>query len=112
MVDTNFLVNFFQASSPGNPVSDPSYYIDFSDVRGGDIVRELASTISLSPDMSTTQLRTGHVGSGKSTELLRLRSQLETAGFHVVYFDSGNDLEMSDVEVTDILLAIARQIGA
>ncbi len=112
MVDTNFLVNFFQASSPGNPVSDPSYYIDFSEVRGGDIVRELASTISLSPDMATTQLLTGHVGSGKSTELLRLRSQLEAAGFHVVYFDSGNDLEMSDVEVTDILLAIARQISA
>ncbi|WP_204140688.1 ATP-binding protein [Halomicronema sp. CCY15110] len=113
MVDASFLRNFFKASNPGNPVSDPRYYIDFSDVRGGDIVRELARTIiDLSPDEATTQLLTGHVGSGKSTELLQLRQRLQQAGFHVVYFDSGLDLELADVEVTDILLVMARQISA
>ena len=82
-------------------------------MRGGDIVEELARTIVyLSPEESTTQLLTGHIGSGKSTELLRLREELEQAGFHVVYFLSDNDLEISDVEVTDILLAVARQISA
>lgn len=112
-MDPQFLRNFFKALNPGNPVSDPRYYIDFASVRGGDIVRQLGSTIiDLSPDEATTQLITGHVGSGKSTELFRLRSQLEAAGFHVVYFDSGLDLEMADVEVTDILLVIARQISA
>ncbi|MGF1459769.1 MAG: ATP-binding protein [Leptolyngbyaceae cyanobacterium] len=112
-MDPTFLRSFFKASNPGNPVADPRYYINFADVRGGDIVRELARTIvDLSPDEATTQLLTGHVGSGKSTELLQLRGQLQEAGFHVVYFDSGLDLEMADVEVTDILLVMARQISA
>lgn len=104
---------FYRASNPSRPIADSRYYIDFSDVRGGDIVEELARTIvDLSPDESTTQLLTGHVGSGKSTELFRLRDLLEAAGFHVVYFESDIDLEMADVEVTDILLVIARQVSA
>ncbi|MEB3268601.1 MAG: ATP-binding protein, partial [Leptolyngbya sp.] len=32
--------------------------------------------------------------------------------YHVVYFESARDLEMSDVEITDILLVMARQIAA
>ncbi|MGF1521416.1 MAG: P-loop NTPase fold protein [Leptolyngbyaceae cyanobacterium] len=104
---------FYKASNPSRPIQDPRYYIDFSDVRGGDIVQELARTIvRLSPDEPTTQLLTGHIGSGKSTELFRLKAQLEDEGYHVVYFESDRDLEMSDVEVTDILLVIARQISA
>lgn len=107
------LQNFYRASNPSRPIQDSRYYIDFSEVRGGDIVEELARTIVyLSPAEATTQLLTGHIGSGKSTELLRLQTALEQAGFHVVYFLSDNDLEMSDVEVTDILLVIARQISA
>ncbi|MEM9817939.1 MAG: P-loop NTPase fold protein, partial [Cyanobacteria bacterium P01_D01_bin.6] len=112
-MDPKVLQNFYQASNPSRPIQDSRYYINFSDVRGGDIVEELARTIVyLSPEESTTQLLTGHIGSGKSTELLRLREELEQAGFHVVYFLSDNDLEISDVEVTDILLAVARQISA
>lgn len=104
---------FYKASNPSRPIQDSRYYIDFSDVRGGDIVQELARTIiRLSPDEPTTQLLTGHIGSGKSTELFRLKAELEDAGYHVVYFESDRDLEMSDVEVTDILLVIARQISA
>lgn len=104
---------FYKASNPSRPIQDPRYYIDFSEVRGGDIVQELARTIiRLSPDDPTTQLLTGHIGSGKSTELFRLKAQLEAADYHIVYFESDRDLEMSDVEVTDILLVIARQISA
>ena len=104
---------FYKASNPSRPIQDRQYYIDFSGVRGGDIVQELARTIiRLSPEEPTTQLLTGHIGSGKSTELLRLKAQLEAAGYHVVYFESDRDLEMSDIEVTDILLVIARQISA
>ncbi|MGD1905628.1 MAG: ATP-binding protein [Leptolyngbyaceae cyanobacterium] len=103
---------FYRAANPSRPIQDPRYYIDFSTVRGGDIVEELARTIiRLSPDEPTTQLLTGHIGSGKSTELLRLKTTLEAAGYHVVYFESDRDLEMSDVEVTDILMVIARQIA-
>lgn len=103
---------FYKATNPSRPLQDDRYYINFSSVRGGDIVEELARTITrLSPDEPTTQLLTGHIGSGKSTELLRLKKVLEAAGYHVVYFESDRDLEMSDVEVTDILLVIARQVA-
>jgi hypothetical protein len=104
---------FYRAANPSRPIPDSRYYINFSDVRGGDIVEELARTIiDLSPDDPTTQLLTGHIGSGKSTELFRLQNQLSRAGYHVVYFESDRDLEISDVEITDILLAIARQVSA
>lgn len=107
------VTQFYKASNPSRPIQDSRYYIDFSEVRGGDIVQELARTvIRLSPEEPTTQLLTGHIGSGKSTELFRLKAALEAARYHVVYFESDRDLEMSDVEVTDILLVIARQISA
>jgi len=109
---------FFQATNPGktlfaeNATEDQKYYIDFSAVRGGQIIENLRDNITLwSPDDSTCQLFTGHIGCGKSTELLRLKKELENAGFHVVYFESSQDLEMGDVDVGDILLAIARRVS-
>jgi energy-coupling factor transporter ATP-binding protein EcfA2 len=103
---------FYKAANPSRPLQDDRYYINFSAVRGGDLVEELARTIvRLSPDEPTTQLLTGHIGSGKSTELGRLKKILEAAGYHVVYFESDRDFEMSDVEITDILLVMARQIS-
>lgn len=109
---------FFQATNPGktlfveNPEEDKKYYIDFSSVRGGQIIADLKDNIALwSPDEATCQLFTGHVGCGKSTELLRLKADLEREDFHVVYFESDEDLELGDVDVSDILLAIARQVS-
>src|SRR4028119_1619715 len=110
------LGKFYQACNPspldmGN-AEERKYYIDFSSVRGGNIMRELGRTISrLSPDKPTCQLFTGHIGCGKSTELQRLNADLGQQGFHVVYFESSQVLEMADVDVTDILLAIARQVS-
>ncbi|MBE9066747.1 ATP-binding protein [Leptolyngbya cf. ectocarpi LEGE 11479] len=110
------LPRFYRAANPSRPLrlvqdNDRQYYIDFSSVRGGDIVRELERTIALlSPDEATTQLFTGNIGCGKSTELLRLKAKLEQQGFHVVYFESDRDLEMADVDISDILLMIAHQV--
>lgn len=111
------LSRFYQACNPskklvaGNP-EDRKYYIDFSTVRGSNIVRELDRTITrLSPHTPTCQLFTGHIGCGKSTELLQLKTELEQSGFHVVYFESSEDLDLADVDVTDILLAIARKVS-
>ncbi|MGB3300191.1 MAG: ATP-binding protein [Phormidesmis sp.] len=110
------LARFYRAANPSRPLKvaepeDRRYYIDFSSVRGGDIVSELGRTIvRLSPDEPTTQLFTGHIGCGKSTELFRLKGGLEQQDFHVVYFESDRDLEMADVDITDILLMIAHQV--
>lgn len=109
---------FYQATNPGkalfqdNQEIEQKYYIDFSEVRGGQIIEDLKDNIALwSPDEPTCQLFTGHIGCGKSTELWRLKQQLEEEGFHVIYFESDKDLEMGDIDVSDILLTIARQVS-
>ncbi|MCX7594405.1 MAG: ATP-binding protein, partial [Fischerella sp.] len=118
MKTTLNLQRFYQACNPSKTLvmgdaSDRQYYIDFSDVRGCKIVEELQRTIvRISPNDPTCQLFTGHIGCGKSTELQRLKAELEQAGFHVVYFESSQDLDMADIDVSDILLSIARQISA
>ncbi|OUL32589.1 ATP-binding protein [Nostoc sp. 106C] len=110
------LTKFYQACDPSKTLvvgnaEDRQYYIDFSSVRGGKIIAELERAIAIySPDKPTCQLFTGHVGCGKSTELLRLKAELEQEGFHVVYFNSSHDMDMADVDITDILLAIAREV--
>ena len=111
------LRKFFQATDPGktlvveNP-EDKKYYIDFSSVRGGKIIKELKENITFfSPDDPTCVLFTGHIGCGKSTELLRLKTELEQENFHVVYFESSEDLEMADVDIGDVMLAIARRVS-
>ena len=108
---------FFQTTNPsetlnvGDPADRP-YYIDFSSVRGGQIIEELKDNITFfSPDAPTCVLFTGHIGCGKSTELLRLKAELEQEGFYVVYFESSEDLEMADVDIGDVLLAIARRVS-
>lgn len=108
---------FYQATDPSRTLfirgeSDKKYYIDFSSVRGEDIIKKLKNTIALlSPDKPTCTLFTGHIGCGKSTELLRLKADLEKTGFEVAYFESSEDLEMTDIDIADVMLAIARRLS-
>jgi len=109
--------DFFNATNPSRTLNienadDRELYIDFAEVRGGQIIQELKDNISFfSPDAPTCTLFTGHIGCGKSTELLRLKQELEAEGFHVIYFESDDDLEMADVDIGDVMLAIARRVS-
>jgi AAA ATPase domain len=111
------LERFYQACNPGRPLvmgdaTDRRFYIDFASVRGGKIIEALQRTINMgAQNTATCQLFTGHIGCGKSTELLRLKADLEKQEFHVVYFESTRALEMADVDVTDILLVIAGKVS-
>jgi len=111
------LRKFFEVTDPSrtlviNNMLDRSYYIDFSSVRGGDIIGKLKKKITFfKPDDCTCTLFTGHIGCGKSTELLKLKLELEAEGFHVVYFESSEDLEMTDVDISDVMLAIAHRVS-
>lgn len=111
------LHKFFQVTNPAKTLAvengeDQKYYIDFSAVRGENIIDTIRDNISLFyPDQETYDLFTGHIGCGKSTELLRLKSELKQQGFHVVYFESDQDLEMGDIHVSDILLTIAHRVA-
>ncbi|WP_071515695.1 nucleoside-triphosphatase [Geitlerinema sp. PCC 9228] len=107
---------FFRDCNPSKTLDykkpeDRRYYIDFSQVRGTEVVTEVGETIEFMDADPTCQLFTGHIGCGKSTELLRLKAELEDRGFHVAYFESTNVLEESDIEVSDLLLAIAHQVS-
>ena len=111
------LARFFRACYPSKTLDmgsteDRKYYIDFATVRGDKVIDKLKRTITrLSPNQPTCQLFTGHIGCGKSTELSRLEVELKDAGFHVVYFQVTEDLDVADVDITDILLAIAHQVS-
>ena len=108
---------FFQATNPSRTLNlqkpeDQKLYIDFSSVRGEDIIDELKNNITFfSPENPTCVLFTGHIGCGKSTELLRLKAELEQEEYHVVYFESSEDMELADVDIGDVLLAIARRVS-
>ncbi len=110
------LLKLYEAADPTKSLDikkeeDRKYYINFSEVRGGKLIEELKKKITFfSRAKPTCQLFTGYIGCGKSTELLRLKAQLEKEGYHVVDFAVTDDLEMSDVDVGDILLVIARRI--
>jgi hypothetical protein len=108
---------FFEACDPSRTLvmskaEDRQYYIDFAEVRGGKIIEKIARTIiRTASGKPSCQLFTGHIGCGKSTELRRLEAELNEKGFHVVYFQATEDLDMADVDVTDILLSIIRQVS-
>ncbi|MBT9316248.1 ATP-binding protein [Leptothoe spongobia] len=115
-MDFDFL-KFFDACDPSRTLiignqEDRQYYTDFASVRGGKIIELVKRTILLKArtNQPTCQLFTGHIGCGKSTELRRLQSDLEAQGFHVVYFESTEDLDIADVDITDIFLSIIRQV--
>ena len=115
-------IKFTKACNPTKTLivsneSDRNYYIDFTKARTRSskkdpisLITKLYRTITVSDDRSH-QLFTGHIGCGKSTELRKLQYDLERKGFHVVYLDSSEDLVMSDVDISDILLTVARQIS-
>ena len=86
-------------------------YVDCEIVRGGwDVLRELGRKITRSKS-PTCQLYTGHRGVGKSTELLRLREDLEKQNYFVVYFAANDeDIDPSDTEYVDILLACTKHL--
>ena len=105
ITDAYNLSNPVQPLPPGDP-----RYVDCTPVRGDeDVVSQMFNAITWS-DVHVAQLFTGHRGSGKSTELLRLQARLVEAGFVVLYFQADDDLDLNDLEYTDLLLSIARRV--
>ena len=107
------LRDVFRVTDPSKPLEsgDPRY-VPCEQVRGNeDVVDFLLNTISWQEEgVFCHQLFTGHRGCGKSTELLRLKARLETAGYAVVYYEAGDDLDLYDVKYTDVILSIVRRI--
>jgi len=61
----------------------------------------------------TAQVLAGHKGSGKSTELVRLKNLLETQSpkYFVVHCMADEDIDRNDVDFPEVLIAIVRQLA-
>ena len=117
LVDKHLLRDLFNRFDPFRPLRPRDYntdhpaYVNCQDVRGDeDILRGIGKKILNFAGPASCHLYTGHRGGGKSTELYRLKSYLEKNGFLVIYLNSDEDLDLQNVQHTDILLACTRRI--
>lgn len=111
------LKHYFNRCKPDEPVSaddDERFYVDLDaeHLRGERCVDTLASRIALD-DGATCQLFTGFSGSGKSSELFRLRARLEGQGYLVVYVDALDVLELQKpIEYPEVLIQMGLAVDA
>jgi len=112
--DPIFLRDFFRALHyrPLDP-EDPLYVPIYEDERlaANDPVQLMARAIEWTPGKSV-QLLSGFRGTGKSTELRRLRKELRAAGYLVVLLDIEDYLNTSvPIDVSDFLIVLAGAFG-
>ncbi|RYD85123.1 MAG: hypothetical protein EOP84_03480 [Verrucomicrobiaceae bacterium] len=111
------LNHVYNACNPLQPASHEQY-VDCSSARGSS-----ALAVKFRKELSRTEqgrflrfLFSGHIGSGKSSELMALHHLLEHDPINdrcylPVYLDAGEYLDDYDVNPTDILLAIATELA-
>ncbi|MBD2039537.1 ATP-binding protein [Microcoleus sp. FACHB-672] len=107
---------FYKAVNPSKTVTGENesgdlYYIDLTPARGRRLIDEFKQTITQARFQPTCQLFTAHIGCWKEIELRRLQVELDVQGFHIVYCNASQDLELVDVDISDILLVIAGQVS-
>ncbi len=105
--DETFLRKFYQelADEPLEP--DDSRYVSIYVNASSDPVQRLAHRIKWKP-LDSIQLFSGFRGTGKSTELRRLRQTLVDQGFKVALCDMKNYLNLSTpIDISDFLISAA-----
>ena len=117
MPDTDILTVLYRACDPLAPATS-KFYVDCADVRGRNAFTKQFCKDLAKADTKLKRLFSGHIGSGKSSELQHLSQKLAehaTITPHKRYFpillDATEYLNESDVAVTDILLAIVAEVG-
>ncbi len=112
--DATYLRSFYQALGDRPLEPDHAWYVDLyhdPDLAPFDPVEQLATGIEWS-GASSTHLFSGFRGTGKSTELRRLRARLREQGAVVVLCDMSETLDLSSaVDIADFLVALAAAFG-
>jgi len=116
MADADLAQRVYREFSPEPLLPDRQreLYVDLDEARGNmGTVSRLEKTIRFAEGKPTCQVLAGHKGSGKSTELLRLKKQLESgpSPLFVVYVQADDDIDRNDVDFPDVLIAIVRQMA-
>jgi hypothetical protein len=105
----------YQVCNPDKPLSpDDDRYVDLTENRG---VKQIAKTVTRRIKRSEADARvkllfTGHRGSGKTTELLRLQKKLEENKFFTIYMDVEEMLDLGSLSYLDVLVAMAKEVEA
>lgn len=114
MDDSTFRRDFFRKLNDQALEPDDERYVPIYDdkrIAADDPVAMMQTTIEWTIETSV-QLFSGFRGTGKSTELLRLRQRLRDQGYIVLLFDAEDYLNLSiPVDVPDFLLAVAGAVG-
>lgn len=109
--DRDFLKRFFQRVNDRPLEPDDEEYVPLyadESLAGDDPVALMQRAIEWTVGDSSVQLLSGFRGSGKSTELRRLRKCLRAQGYAVVLLDVEDYLDTSSaIDVSDFLLAVA-----
>lgn len=97
--------------SPLDPREDEVLHEDLSAIRGGDRLGKIVRNIRRAGGTPTLHFLSGHLGSGKTTELLRMKQRLETAERDqplttTLFLDADTMLDRNDVDLEDILVAL------
>jgi hypothetical protein len=112
---TQDIHRFYKACNPSQTLSDSDnhqpYQLDYSPVRGLRVMGAMKETIQRTLlEKATCQLFTGYIGTGKTVELLQLKTELEQESFHVVYFDAKDDVDLADLDIDILMIVIAQRI--
>ena len=106
--DNRFLKEFYNAVLPRPLEPDDPCYVSLYDeaLTDADPVQRLALAVEWATE--SVRLFSGYRGTGKSTELRRLKRRLEESGHLVFLCDMEDYLNLSTpVDVTDFLMAVA-----
>lgn len=109
VIDRELLKTIYQRCDPIESLlpTDARYVPIYADGHGEDPVSRLKTHIDFSP-VQSFQLFSGFRGSGKTTELFRLRAQMEKAGCVVLYANALDYLNPAEpAEISDLLMVIA-----
>ena len=102
----------YNACEPNLPATQ-QYYSDCRTARGGDALTEQI-TKRLKMSSAGQHLRflfAGHIGSGKSSELLHLVTKLDDTVVFPIYIDFKDYLDEEDTKLEDVFLAMAIEIA-
>ena len=97
--------------TPLDPSADTALRADLDTIRGGDRLAKIVRNIRRSGGVPTLHFLTGHLGSGKTTELLRMRQRLlrcegDAPADTVLFLDADAMLDRHDIDLEDIVIAL------
>src|SRR5215216_5986090 len=100
-----YIYNRIKVDEPIQP--DDERYVQIYQNPETDPIERLKEHIELT-EVESMQFFSGFRGSGKTTELFRLKSNLEADGYFVIYANALNYINTSgELDITDLLIVLA-----